>query len=197
MRRRWRAISKLWDDHKSRSSELDLLGRLDYHGELLDQRQADDSIQRRIRVLYGASGFPTATITTDADTVIDHKLYWIPCTRIDEANYLVGIINSRTLEEAVAPFRPKGQFGSRDLHKHLWRLPIPEYDADNPLHQDIAAAAAATTQAAAAVLRESQSDRTAAGKSTDVRVLRADLRTWLAQSAEGQQVERLVAQLLK
>lgn len=197
MRRRWRAINGLWEDHKRPSNELDLLGRLDYHGELLDQRQADDSIQRRIRVLYGASGFPTATITTDADAVIDHKLYWIPCTRIDEANYLVGIINSRTLEEAVAPFRPKGQFGSRDLHKHLWRLPIPEYDDDNELHQNIAVAAAATTRAAAVVLRKSQADRTAVGKSTDVRVLRADLRTWLAESAEGQEIERLVAQLLK
>ena len=23
---------------------------------------------------------------------------------------------------------PKGQFGARHLHKHLWKLPIPEFD---------------------------------------------------------------------
>ena len=132
----------------------------------------------------------------DADLVIDYTLFWVPCRSLAEAQYLLGVINSHALERALAPLMPKGQFGSRHVMKHLWRLPIPEYDADNPLHQDIAAAASATTQAAAAVLRESQSDRTAAGKSTDVRVLRADLRTWLAKSAEGQEVERLVAQLL-
>ncbi len=26
---------------------------------------------------------------------------------------------------------PKGQFGARDLQKHLWKLPIPEFDPDN------------------------------------------------------------------
>ena len=25
----------------------------------------------------------------------------------------------------VTPLMSKGQFGARDLHKHLWKLPIP------------------------------------------------------------------------
>ena len=196
MRRRWRLINDLWDEHKSADNALDLLDNIDYVSKLSTQRAPDMRPLYRTRVVYTSSGRPTAAVVQDEHVLIDHKLYWIPCATADEASYLVGIINSHTLEEAVAPFMPKGQFGSRDLHKHLWRLPIPEYDADNPLHQDIAAAAATTTQAAAAVLRKSQADRTAAGKSTDVRALRADLRNWLAKSAEGQQVERLVAQLL-
>ena len=132
----------------------------------------------------------------DADLVIDYTLFWVPCRSLAEAQYLLGVINSYALERALVPLMPKGQFGSRHVMKHLWRLPIPEYDDENELHQNIAAAAAATTQAAAAVLSKSRADRTAAGKSTDVRALRADLRNWLAESAEGQQVERLVAQLL-
>ena len=133
----------------------------------------------------------------NAALIIDYTLFWVSCRSLAEAQYLLGVINSHALERALAPLMPKGQFGSRHVMKHLWRLPIPEYDDDNALHRDIAAAAAATAQAAADVLRESRAARTAAGKSTDVRVLRADLRAWLAESDEGQEIERLVAQLLK
>ena len=38
---------------------------------------------------------------------------------------------------------PKGQFGARHLQKHLWKLPIPEFDPAVPLHAAIADAAAA------------------------------------------------------
>lgn len=92
---------------------------------------------------------------------------------------------------------PKGQFGARHVQKHLWRLPIPEYDDDNPLHRDIVAAAVEATAGATALLQEVQATRAAQGKSTTATIARREIRNWLAQSAEGQQVERLVAQLLK
>ena len=88
----------------------------------------------RIRVVYTKSGEPTAAIIRDDRALIDHLLYWIPCRDGDEANYLLAIINSDTLQEAVQPFMSKGQFGARDLHKHLWKLPIPEYDPGRQLH---------------------------------------------------------------
>ena len=53
---------------------------------------------------------------------------------MDEAHYLLAIINSRALEDAVRDLMPKGLFGARDLEKHLWKLPIPEYDASNETH---------------------------------------------------------------
>ena len=28
----------------------------------------------------------------------------------------------------------RDRYGERDLHKHLWKLPIPRYDADCELH---------------------------------------------------------------
>ena len=197
MRRRWRIVSSVWENHKSRSNSLDLLQELDHMGKLGSQREYLENDPDTIRLLYTSSGQPTAAILTDAEAVVDHKLFWIPCGTEDEAHYLAGIINSSTLEEAVKPLRPKGQFGARDLHKHLWRLPIPLFDPGDALHREIATAAVATARAVADVLNESRATRTAAGKSTDVRVLRADLRAWLAESDEGQEVERLVAQLLR
>ena len=196
MRRRWRLVNDLWDEHKSADNALDLLGNIDYVSKLSTQRAPDMWPLYRTRVVYTSSGRPTAAVIQDEQVIIDHKLYWIPCTTADEANYLVGIINSSALAEAVAPFMPKGQFGSRDLHKHLWRLPIPEYDDDNPLHRDIAAAAVEATAGATALLQEVQTTRAAQGKSTTATIARREIRNWLSQSAEGQQVERLVAQLL-
>ena len=71
-------------------------------------------------VVYTKSGEPTAALLQDNETLVDHLLYWIPCKTIDEANFLVAVINSDALQEAVKPLMSKGQFGARDLHKHLW-----------------------------------------------------------------------------
>ena len=42
----------------------------------------------------------------------------------------------------------KGQFGARDLQKHLWKLPIPEFDPSQELHVTIAEAGATAAFAA-------------------------------------------------
>ena len=56
-----------------------------------------------------------------------------------EAYYLLAIINSNTMYRAVEPFVSRGLFGgARDLHKHLWKLPIPEFDPKNKLHTKLA-----------------------------------------------------------
>ena len=197
MRRRWRLINKLWDEHKGANNKLDLLDNLDYLRKLSAQHPSpDDSSANVVRVVYGKAGRPTAAIVDDSRVLIDYTLYWIETASSAEANWLTAVLNSDVLRDKLRPLMPKGQFGDRDIEKHPWRLPIPLFDPADTLHREIAAAASATTQAAAAVLRESRADRTAAGKSTDVRVLRADLRNWLAQSAEGQEIERLVGALL-
>ena len=72
--------------------------------------------------------------------LVDSKLYWVTCKNLKEANYLLAIINSDALYEAAQPLMSKGQFGSRDLHKHLWKLPIPEFDPKQKLHVAIAKA---------------------------------------------------------
>ncbi len=91
---------------------------------------------------------------------------------------------------------PKGQFGARHVQKHIWRLPIPEYDEENALHRKIAQAGAIAAEGAAAVLRDLRTARAERGQTTTVTVARREIRAWLAESDEGQEVERLVAQLL-
>ena len=156
MRDRWQAVSGLWEKHKATANDLDLLGQLDYYGKLsaqLDWRQ--QSGEDALRVIYTSAGTPTAAIINDDFTIVDYKLFWIACKNEREAYYLLAIINSETLYEAAKPLMSKGQFGARDLQKHLWKLPIPEFDPAVPLHAAIADAGQAAATGAAQQLAHS------------------------------------------
>ena len=63
----------------------------------------------------------------------------------------------------------KGQFGARDLQKHLWKLPIPEFNSLEPLHVALSEAGQAAAEGAAEQLAK----------------LRRELRKWLVDSQEG------------
>ena len=193
MRRRWQTVSQLWEENKSRVNKLTLLGQLDYWGHLSAQLEwRSNAGTRQVRVVYTKSGIPTAAILYDDGTILDHKLFWITCKDFQEAHYLLGIINSDTLYEAVKPLMAKGQFGARDLQKHLWKLPIPEFDGGDALHADISAAGKAAEAGAARELARLRGER----ERVTVTIARRELRKWLRASAEGRRVEAVVKELL-
>ena len=193
MRDRWRTVSSLWEANKTAANKLDLLGQLDYYGKLSAQLTwQKNSGDRPVRVVYGGWGTPTAALLRDDDAIVDYKLFWVACKDSREADYLLAIINSVALYEAAAPLMTKGQFGARDLQKHLWKLPIPEFDPDNALHR-----AAADAGRDAAVGAQRQLDRLRADRDrVTVIIARRELREWLRHSAEGKEVEAAVATLL-
>ena len=194
MRERWRVVSQLRDRYKKANDNLDALGRLDYHRELSAQLEwRNDPGSRSVRLAYTKSGEPTAAIVLDDEALIDHLLYWVTCDGKQEAHYLLAVINSEVLHEAVKPLMSKGQFGARDLHKHLWKLRIPEFDSDNAVHRAVADAGwAAEDGAQRCQLDRLRSDR----GSVTVTIARRELRKWLQSSPEGQAVEAAVAKLL-
>ena len=138
MRERWQTISRLWDENKARATRLNLLENLDYMHKLSSQLEwMKDAKERPIRIVYGKNATPTAAAIYDNDALVDNALLWISCKDMEEAHYLLAIINSAVLYEEVVSFMTRGQFGPRNLQKHLWKLPIPEYDANNGLHVSI------------------------------------------------------------
>ena len=192
MRERWQTVSRLWEEYKSDANKLDLLGRLDYHRELSSQLEwRQNPGNRPIRIVYNQSGTPTAALV-DSEAIFDKKLYWVTSKTLREAHYLLAIINSRVLYDAVASLMPKGQFGARDLEKHLWKLPIPEFDPTNPLHVEVSDAGEAAAGAAANQLTQLHEER----DRVTVTIARRELRKWLRTSPEGQAVEDAVGKLL-
>ena len=193
MRDRWRTISGIWEGNKAAANELNLLGRVDYHRELSSQFEGQRGQgQRPVRLVYSSSGEPTAALDTNDGDLIDYTLFWLSCRDGQEAHYLLAIINSDTLGKALAPLMPKGQFGARHVQKHLWKLPIPEFDAANPLHAAIAKAGEAAAAGAAQQLEQLRKDR----PNLTVTIARRELRKWLRSSAEGKAVEEGVGELL-
>ena len=193
MRERWRTVSGLWEDNKSPVNKLNLMGQLDYMRKLSSQFEwRANPGDRPVRLMYTTAGQPTAALLEQSDFVTE-RLYWISCKTTDEAHYLLGIINSEILYNSATTFMSKGQFGARDLHKHLWKLPIPEFDPKNRLHARTARAGERATVGAAKQLEQL---REARGDSLTVIIARRELRKWLRASKEGRAVEAAVGQLL-
>ncbi len=193
MRDRWRAVSNLWEENRAAANRMNLLGQLDYYGKLSSQivwRQNHGD--RPIRVAYNQSGAPTAAIIQGNESLVDYTLFWITCADSQEANYLLAIINSQALYQAVASLMPKGQFGARHLEKHLWKLHIPEFDRGNLLHVRVSEAGEAAGLGAAKQLTQLRQDR---GEVT-VTIARREIRKWLRESKEGKAVEDAVEELL-
>ena len=193
MRQRWQTINKLWEDNKGPDTKLSLLGQIDYLRKLSSQLEwRHDTGDSPVRIVYSSSGMPTAALLHDDNVVVDYTLFWITCKDMQEANYLLAIINSQALYDAVAPMMAKGQFGARHLQKHLWKLPIPEFDAGEPSHVAISDAGQAAREGAAEQLSQLHQRR----NNVTYRIARRELRKWLADSDEGHAVETLVGELL-
>ena len=198
MRERWQTVSGLWDAYKRPVNKLDLLAQLDYIHKLSSQLEwQNDSRCRPVRLVYTSAGEPTAAMLHDDNALVENVLFWLTCNNIQEANYLLAIINSQALYGAVAPLMPKGQFGARHLHKHLWKLPIPEFDPGNRRHVAIAKAGEAAAQGAALQLEQLREQRDSVTVTVTVTVARRELRKWLRESQEGKAVERVVGRLLE
>ena len=195
MRGRWRTISGLWEENKAEANSLNLLGQLDYFGKLSAQLMwHDEPMDRPIRMVYTGHGAATAALVADDTAIVDYTLFWTSCVGIQEANFLLAIVNSDTLKEAVTPLMAKGQFGARHLQKQLWKLPIPEFDAADALHVEVSEAGEAAAKGAAKRLARLRRERER--ERVTVTIARRELRAWLRASPEGAAVEAAVVRLL-
>ena len=190
MQQRWPVMESLWDANKGKNDTKSLVQRLNFNSSLTSQlAYLRDPGDRPVRIAYSSAGRPTAALITDDKAILDYRTFQVTCRSLGEAHYLLAIINSTTLENQVAPFRPRGLFGERDLQKHLWKLPIPEYNPEEAGHRDLAGMgqqAVAEVQAELAYL--DKPDSTAA---------RSRLRhQWQSTSHTAQAIEKAVARLL-
>ena len=196
MRDRWEFVSRLWEENKKRVNNRNMLQRLDYHrtlsAQLAWQQKHED---RPVRVVHTASGEPTAALVRDDDILIDYTLFWVVCKNMREAHYLLAIINSEILAKDVNKYTIPNWVGkTRHLQKHLWKLPIPEFNGDDGLHAEVSAAGAEAVKGAA---RELARARQAHGRRLTTTVARRQLRKWLRESEEGARVEEVVRRLLR
>ncbi|MBB2938115.1 SAM-dependent methyltransferase [Amycolatopsis bartoniae] len=125
----WEHAVATWEKYRT-SDRLTLTERLNFRRGLTNQLPT-----AQFRVVYGKAGMHVAAaLVDDGYSIIDHKLYWGSVATREEGLYLCTIINSPAITELVRPFMSYGK-DERDIDKHLWRLPIPRYDAKDAVHQ--------------------------------------------------------------
>ena len=199
MQQRWNNAATMFGEaHKNRTIK-DLYNNLNHLGKLTSQLEylrGAIAGNGAIRIAYTQSGQPTAAVIRDNNAILDRKLYQTKCQSEDEAYYLLAVINSDELAMSAATFMTKGLYGARDFEKHGWKLPIPRYDASDPLHVRLSQLGRAAEQECATIIADSDIQTKPAGAAQS-RAARSLLRhEWQPNSKTAQAIETAVAKLL-
>ena len=197
MRSRWEVMSRLWDENKGKNDNKTLFERLNYVNGLTSQLDYLRSAGRRnTRIAYTSSGRPTAALIRGNKAILDYTLFQVRCSGLDEAHYLLAIINSIALEDAIDPFRPKGLFGARHVQKHPWKLPIPKYDPGDALHTKLNKLGRSAAKSAKKRIDSLQQE--IGDDSLTVSKARSELRSnWQKSNRACRTIEELVLELLE
>ena len=90
----------------------------------------------------------------------------------------------------------KGLFRARDFEKHGWKLPIPRYQADDPLHTRLSKLGKAAEQECQALIDSSEIMSKSPGKSQSSEARSWLRHQWQPNSKTAQAIEAAVAKLL-
>lgn len=152
------------------------------------QKLTAQSARLPVRILYTKAGTRlSACWIEEDDVVVDTSAYWSPANSLEEAFYVSAVINSELVLARVVDLQPVGQRDPRHFDNLVWTLPIPEFDAAEALHVDIAAAALHAAEVAARVILPEDSHFT---------TKRRLIRDALAVDGVAETIERLVDALL-
>jgi hypothetical protein len=139
----WGQASRLWEEHRSNDS-LSLMANLDWQSKLTKQLPIAS-----LRVIYNKSGMHIcAAKLRNHRALVSAGLYWAAVQSDEEADYLCAILNSPSTTELTRPFMSYGK-DERDIHKHVWELPVPMYNPSDSTHRRIASFGAAAAEACA------------------------------------------------
>ena len=183
------AAEALWNSKRGdKAGKQTLYEWLDYQGKLTAQ-----SLSQRHLVLYNTSGTNVSAAYFDRAEyprfVVESKLYGAAFDDPCEAHYVVAVLNSDIVNQAIKPFQSTGLMGERDIHKKILELPIPLFDPDNPKHRRLSELGASAREEAQKLL---SSDKFPARSSIARQrgFIRAHLKTELAD------IDKLVIALL-
>ena len=130
-----------WNEHSNKGADgaprVTLAASVNHLQKLTAQ-----AARSPVRVLYTKAGTRlSACWIEDDDVIVDTSAYWSVANSLQEAAYVVAILNAAIVLQRVKDLQPVGQRDPRHFDNLVWTLPIPEFDAAEALHTDLAAAA--------------------------------------------------------
>jgi hypothetical protein len=135
---------RIWNKRRKDKGQS-FTDRLDYNHLLTDQE-----LRAKFVVLYNRSGTNLVAACLTASEcqnvgrlaingfIADNATYRYYADSEDHALYLVGVLNSPIVNEAIKPYQSQGLMGERDIHRRPFEVcPIPLFDPQDPSHQAI------------------------------------------------------------
>ena len=200
MQRRWNNAAAMFQDTHKDQTIKDLFARINHQSTLESQLEHLRSLINSgaiTRVAYTAAGRPTATVIKDNHAVFENALFQTVCDSESEAHYILAIINSNELAKRAKPLCPTNWAKEiRHFHKHGWKLPIPRYEADDPLHIQLSQLGHAAEQECQALVDKSEIMSKPAGKAQSDAARKLLRHEWQPTSKTAQAIETAVTQLL-
>jgi hypothetical protein len=177
----WANATAVWEANRA-SERLSLMDQLNYQTKFSKQLPVAHH-----RVVYNKSGMHVcAAKLHNSSAVVTHGLYWAAVATEDEANYLCAILNAPVTTEQTRPLMSYGK-DERDIHKHVWELPIPKFDPSDAVHCRIAQLGGALETTAGTFVIDS---------TIHFAATRRHIRDFVSKTVEGQELNDLVTQLL-
>lgn len=200
MRRRWNIAAEMFHEvHKDKAIKS-LYRNLNHLNKLTDQLESLQGATKggeAVRVSYTTSGTPTAAIIRDNHAIVESVLFQMICRSEDEARYLIAIINSNELAKQAKPFCPTNWAKEiRHFHKHGWKLPIPRYDRNDPLHSQLSELGMLAEHECKNLIAKSTIPNRPAGDAQSRAARRLLRHEWQLTSKTAQAIEATVAKLL-
>jgi len=177
----WQKAETFWIEHRS-SERLSLAERLDYQATLSKQLPIPP-----LRIVYNRAGMHLAAAKiTDRRALVANGLYWAAVRSVDEADYLCAVVNAPATTELVRPFMSYGK-DERDIHKHIWEVPIPLFDEANPVHLRLAELAK---------IAEKTAEQFSLNPDLHFAASRRHIREALMSTGAGQEINEIVFELI-
>lgn len=177
----WERSETLWMENRS-SERLTLMQRLDFQKTLSNQFPIQP-----LRVVYNRAGMHLmAAKVKESRAIIASGLYWASIETEEEADYLCAVMNAPVTTELVRPFMSYGK-DERDIHKHVWEVPIPKYDPTIAVHRRLSELGKAVENIVATFAIESNLHFAAT---------RRHIRSHLQATPEGEEINEVVIELL-
>lgn len=128
----WQTAEHEWKLHKGKgpTTPATLINNINYHNKLRSQLEVTGP-----RIAYNNSGTHLrAIVVTDTRIIIENAIYYLEVETLPEAHYLTGILNSGILQ----PLYRRSRKTDRHFAAHIWyKIPIPAFQPNDPLHQTI------------------------------------------------------------
>lgn len=128
-------LDQLFREHqKEGASVTKLWEQINYQNKLSTERQQAN--YKLVTNMVGSS--VKAALVEGRRTIIDYSLYFLPITDLEEAYYLLGVLNAPCVEEDVKIRSAEGVGGGvRNIMKRPWEIAIPKFDPSNQLHTEV------------------------------------------------------------